>query len=104
MAGRTRPDSLDVLNTSTHQAAATELLEPSQSSKRASKLLSMKRLTIALPDELAERIREAGGANISAWAGKRLKNALLQEEAVAVARYEREHTDRSWDRERESAA
>lgn len=64
----------------------------------------MKRLTITVPDELAERVRQAGGANISAWAGRSLKNALLQEEAVAVARYEKDHADHSWDSERESAA
>ncbi|MGH3545952.1 MAG: hypothetical protein ACRDPW_08520 [Mycobacteriales bacterium] len=64
----------------------------------------MKRLTITLPDELAEQIQHAGAGNVSAWAGRQLRDALLNEEAAAVQRYEREHADSGWDTERESAA
>lgn len=61
----------------------------------------MTRLTITVPDDLAEKIRQAGGENVSAWAAKTLRDALLHQEAQAIAAYEQSHADSSWDEERD---
>lgn len=60
----------------------------------------MTRLTITVPDDLADQIRRAAGDNMSAWAAKSLREALLRQEAQAVAVYEREHGDDAWEAER----
>jgi post-segregation antitoxin (ccd killing protein) len=67
-------------------------------------LVRMTRLTITVPDDLANLIRQAGGDNVSAWAARRLREALVREEAQAIAEYERTHRDPEWDAERESMA
>jgi hypothetical protein len=67
-------------------------------------LTGMTRLTITVPDDLASLIREAGGENVSAWAARQLRDALVREEARMVAEYERTHGDPDWDAERESMA
>lgn len=67
-------------------------------------LTGMTRLTITVPDDLAGLIREAGGENVSAWAARQLRDALVREEAQMVAEYERAHGDPEWDVERESMA
>ena len=67
-------------------------------------LVSMTRLTITVPDDLASLIRAAGGDNVSAWAARQLRDALLREEAKVVAEYEHSHSDPDWDAEREAMA
>lgn len=62
----------------------------------------MTRLTIAVPDDLAGKIREAGGTNVSAWLAKAARDALLREEVTAVSAYEHANQDQAWDDERES--
>lgn len=64
----------------------------------------MTRLTITVPDDLAGLIRQAGGDNVSAWAARRLREALVREEAHVITEYERAHRDPEWDAERESMA
>ena len=61
---------------------------------------SMTRLTIAVPDQLAEQIKATAGGNVSAWLTKVAKEALLREEAAAIAAYEAERRDDDWERER----
>jgi post-segregation antitoxin (ccd killing protein) len=67
----------------------------------------MTRLTIAVPDELAERIRAAAGGNVSAWLADVARDALLRMEAAAIAEFEAQEAARSndgWDDERFAAA
>jgi hypothetical protein len=66
-------------------------------------IVSMTRLTIAVPDELADRIRAAAGGNVSAWLADLARDALLREEAAAVAAFERDHADPAWDAQRWAA-
>jgi post-segregation antitoxin (ccd killing protein) len=66
----------------------------------------MTRLTIAVPDELAERIRAAAGGNVSAWLAEVARDALLRTEAAAIADFEAQEAARSddgWDDERFAA-
>jgi hypothetical protein len=71
---------------------------------RAGMLIGMTRLTITVPDDLAGMIRVAGGENVSAWAARQLREALVREEARVIVEYERTHSDPDWDAERESMA
>jgi len=64
----------------------------------------MTRLTIAVPDELAERIRAAAGGNVSAWIVEVARDALLRREAAAIAAFEAQQSDDGWDDERFAAA
>ncbi|MDG4792092.1 hypothetical protein O7626_40460 [Micromonospora sp. WMMD1102] len=61
----------------------------------------MTRMTIALPDDLADRIKAAGGDNVSAWMQRAARDALLREEVAAVSAFERRTSDPDWDAERE---
>jgi hypothetical protein len=66
----------------------------------------MTRLTIAVPDELAARIRAAAGGNVSAWLVDVARDALLRQEAAAIAEFEALEAERShdgWDEERFAA-
>lgn len=63
----------------------------------------MTRLTIAVPDELAERIRAAAGGNVSAWIVEVARDALLRQEAAAIAEFEAQQSDDGWDEERFAA-
>jgi hypothetical protein len=60
----------------------------------------MTRLTIAVPDELAARIRAAAGGNVSAWLAEVARRSLLREEAAAAAAYDRATADAAWEAER----
>jgi Ribbon-helix-helix protein, copG family len=64
------------------------------------------KLTISLPEDLAETIRaeaEAEGTTVSAWLGERARRALLfAESRAALADYEAEH-GKITDEERERA-
>jgi hypothetical protein len=71
---------------------------------RIGMLVGMTRLTITVPDDLAGMIRVAGGENVSAWAARQLREALVREEARVIVEYERTHGDPDWDAERESMA
>lgn len=55
----------------------------------------MTKLTISLPEDLAETIRaeaEAEGTTVSAWLAERARRALLfAESRAALAEYEAEH-------------
>jgi hypothetical protein len=59
----------------------------------------MTRLTIAVPDHLAERIREAAGGkgNVSSWAAAELHKALLRKEVAALAAHERATYDEAFE-------
>ncbi|GAA1031438.1 hypothetical protein GCM10009557_26810 [Virgisporangium ochraceum] len=66
----------------------------------------MTRLTIVVPDDLAERIRAAAGGNVSAWLVEVARDALLRREAAAIAAFEAQEAVRSndgWDEERFAA-
>jgi post-segregation antitoxin (ccd killing protein) len=66
----------------------------------------MARVTIVVPDELAERIRAAAGGNVSAWLVEVARDALLRQEAAAIAEFEAREAARSndgWDEERFAA-
>lgn len=63
----------------------------------------MTRLTISLPDDLAAKIKAAAGENVSAWVANLARDAFLREEAAAVARFEAQHGDDDWERERFAA-
>ena len=60
----------------------------------------MTRLTITVPDTLAEQVRAAAGENVSAWAAQALRDRILGEETAALAEWEKAHRDDDWDRER----
>jgi hypothetical protein len=60
----------------------------------------MTRLTIAVPDELAVRIKAVAGGNVSAWFVDVARDALLRQEALAIAAYEARQSDDGWDDER----
>lgn len=66
----------------------------------------MTRLTIAVPDDLARMIKAAAGGNVSAWLADLARDALLRQEAAAVAAYEARHAaaDDDWNEERWAAA
>jgi hypothetical protein len=66
-------------------------------------IAGMTRLTIAVPDDLAEKIRTAAGGNVSAWLADLARDALLRQEAAVIAAFEAEHTDPAWDDERFAA-
>ena len=57
----------------------------------------MTRLTIAVPDQLAEQIKASAGGNVSAWMARIATDALLREEAAAVAAYEKARQDEDWE-------
>jgi hypothetical protein len=63
-------------------------------------LARMTRLTIALPDDLAEKIKEAAAGNVSAWMAQLARNALVKQEADALAQWEAANRDDGWDAER----
>jgi hypothetical protein len=63
----------------------------------------MARLTIVMPDELAERIRSVAGGNVSAWFVEVARDALLRQEAAAIAEFEAQQADDGWDEERFAA-
>lgn len=66
----------------------------------------MTRLTVVVPDELAERIRAVAGGNVSAWLVEVARDALLRQEAAAIAEFEAQEAARSndgWDEERFAA-
>jgi hypothetical protein len=72
----------------------------------AGKIGCMTRLTIAVPDELAERIRAAAGGNVSAWFTEVARDALLRQEAAAIAAFEAQQAQQindGWDDERFAA-
>jgi hypothetical protein len=60
----------------------------------------MTRLTIAVPDELADQIRAAAGGNVSAWLVEVARRSLLREEAAAAVAYDRATADAAWEAER----
>jgi hypothetical protein len=64
-------------------------------------LAGMARLTIAVPDDLAEQIRAAAGADISGWLADAARRQLLRDEAAAAVAYDRQHHDPAWEAERE---
>jgi hypothetical protein len=70
---------------------------------KADMIGGMTRLTIAVPDELADKIKAAAGGNVSAWIADLARDALLRQEAAAVARFEAEQADRTWDLDRWAA-
>ncbi|GAB7053159.1 hypothetical protein [Catenuloplanes indicus] len=63
----------------------------------------MTRVSFDVPDELAARIHAAAGTNPSAWFEAIAKDALLKQEAAAVAEFETTHADEAWERERWAA-
>jgi hypothetical protein len=60
----------------------------------------MIRLTIAVPDHLAEQIKATAGGNVSAWMTRVATDALLREEATAIGSFERARDDEEWEAER----
>jgi len=63
-------------------------------------LQRMTRLTVSVPDGLAEQIRLAAGDNISAWMAEAARDKMLTEECLALAKWERDNRDEAWDAER----
>jgi hypothetical protein len=66
-------------------------------------LAGMTRVTIALPDDLAEQVKAKAGGNVSAWFAKLAREDLLRDEYAAIAEFERDHQDPDWDAERFAA-
>jgi hypothetical protein len=66
-------------------------------------LLGMTRLTITVPDALAEQVRAAAGENVSAWIAQAVRDRVLHEECAALAEWEKAHQDEDWDAERWAA-
>lgn len=60
----------------------------------------MARLTIALPDDLAAKIRVASQGNVSAWLAGIARDAIMRDEAQALATWEQANRDDDWDGER----
>lgn len=60
----------------------------------------MTRLTISVPDHLAEQISQAAGGNVSAWFAEAARERVLREECAALAKWERANRDDDWDAER----
>ena len=63
----------------------------------------MKRLTIAVPDDLAEKIKSEANGNVSGWIADLIRDALLRRETAAVAAFEAQHADPGWEAERFAA-
>jgi hypothetical protein len=61
----------------------------------------MRRLTIAVPDDLADKIRAAAGGNLSAWFTELARRQLLREDAAAAVAYDLATADPAWDTERD---
>jgi hypothetical protein len=59
----------------------------------------MTRFTIEVPDQLADRIREAAGGdgNVSSWAAAELHKALLRKAVAALADHERATSDPAYE-------
>jgi len=57
----------------------------------------MTRLTIALPDDLAERIRNASDGDVDTWITNAARDQLLREEVAAIAAFEDDHRDVAWE-------
>lgn len=51
----------------------------------------MTRLTIAVPDDLAERIKAAAGGNVSAWLANLAERELLAASVTNEARWYADH-------------
>jgi hypothetical protein len=61
----------------------------------------MRRLTIAVPDELADKIRAAAGGNVAAWFIELARRQLLREDAAIAVAYDQATADPAWDIERD---
>jgi hypothetical protein len=59
----------------------------------ASMIPSMARMTITVPDEVAEHIRAAAGGNVSAWFTRLAQRELLRQAGPYIAAYEAAHDD-----------
>jgi hypothetical protein len=57
----------------------------------ASMLALMTRLTIAVPDELAEKIKVAAGGNVSGWFASLARDAFLADSAAQHAAWYTQH-------------
>jgi predicted transcriptional regulator len=60
----------------------------------------MTRLTISVPDQLAEQISQAADGNVSAWMAEAAREKVLREECAALATWEATNRDSDWDAER----
>jgi hypothetical protein len=70
------------------------------SAHTACMLPCMTRLTVSVPDALAEQIRRAAGDNISSWMAEAARDKMLSEECQALAKWEKANRDADWDAER----
>jgi hypothetical protein len=60
----------------------------------------MTRLTISVPDTLADQLKAAAGDNVSAWVAEAVRDRMVREECAALAVWEKANQDADWDRER----
>ncbi|WP_144118654.1 hypothetical protein [Catellatospora sichuanensis] len=60
----------------------------------------MTRLTVSVPDALAEQIKLAAGDNVSAWMAEAARDKMLSEECKALAAWEKTNRDDGWNAER----
>lgn len=62
----------------------------------------MTRISVSLPDPVAERLREAAGgeSSVSGYAAQIIREALFERAAQAAAAYDRAHDDPEWERVR----
>jgi hypothetical protein len=60
------------------------------------------RISVSLPDPVAERLRDAAGgaSSVSGYAAQIIREALLARAAQAAASYDRAHDDPEWERAR----
>ncbi|MFE4459257.1 hypothetical protein ACFROC_18035 [Nocardia tengchongensis] len=53
----------------------------------------MARLTITVPDRLADQARDAAGGNVSGWITGAIRSRLLAEDARALAAWQAAHPE-----------
>jgi hypothetical protein len=84
-------------------ASDLTMLQMQRLSMRPGMLVPMTRLTITVPDALAEQVRAAAGENVSAWVAQAVRDRVLREECAALAEWEQANRDEDWDNERWAA-
>lgn len=59
----------------------------------------MTRISVSLPDPVAERLRDAAGGegSISGYAAQLIREALFERAAAAAGVYDRAHDDHEWE-------
>jgi hypothetical protein len=62
----------------------------------------MTKLTIRMPDNIADAAKDAAGDNVSGWITRLVRDELLRQECEALAAWDRDHRDPAWDAQDEA--